>query len=233
MTAAAARLQLEFCGELVDIPAVGPFTIGRAGDFVIDESPYLHRHFLELVHQSPMWWIRNVGTQLAATLSDPRTGLQAWLTPQATMPLVFQHTIVRFTAGPTAYEFELLLESSPYVPPATAQPDDGDVTVGRVPFNREQRQLIVALAEPVLRRGGSGMSHIPTSSEAAQRLGWPLTKFNRKLDYVCSKLERGGVQGLHGGPGDLALNRRARLVEYAVATSLVTAIDLALLDGSD
>ena len=54
------------------------------------------------------------------------------------------------------------------------------------------------------------MSSVPTSGQAAERLGWQLTKFNRKLDNVCDKLDRLGVRGLRGGPGKLASNRRAR-----------------------
>jgi hypothetical protein len=65
---------------------------------------------------------------------------------------------------------------------------------------------------------------------AAERLGWPLTTFNRKLDNVCEKLDKVGVQGLRGGRGKLATNRRARLVEYAVASHLVSRDDLVLLE---
>ena len=38
------------------------------------------------------------------------------------------------------------------------------------------------------------------------------------------------VKGLRGGPKQLATNRRARLVEYAVTSRLVTSADLPLLD---
>jgi hypothetical protein len=57
-----------------------------------------------------------------------------------------------------------------------------------------------------------------------------MTTFNRKLDNVCEKLDKLGVAGLRGGAGNLATSRRARLVEYAVATHLVGTEDLALLD---
>ena len=79
-------------------------------------------------------------------------------------------------------------------------------------------------------RGGTGQAQIPSSADAARRLGWTITKFNRKLDNVCSKLADAGTRGLHGGPGKLASNRRARLVEHALSTRLVTEADLALLD---
>ena len=85
-----------------------------------------------------------------------------------------------------------------------------------VRFTPSQKQLIVVLAEPMLRREGVSISNLPSSASAAERLGWSMSKFNRKLDHVCEKLDRMGVQGLRGAPGKLAMNRRARLVEYAV-----------------
>ena len=96
-----------------------------------------------------------------------------------------------------------------------------------------QRQLVVALAEHLLAQPTAGRATVPTSAEAAARLGWSMTTFNRKLDNVCEKLDKIGVDGLRGGRGGLATNRRARLVEYAVATRLVSADDLALLDRTD
>ncbi len=89
---------------------------------------------------------------------------------------------------------------------------------------------MVALAEPLLRRSGSGLSEIPSSALAAERLGWTLTRFNRKLDNVCDKLDRRGVKGLRGGPSGHATSRRIRLVEYAVTSRLITSSHLNLLE---
>ena len=107
----------------------------------------------------------------------------------------------------------------------------GETTVGRVSFTPDQKLLIVALAEPFLRRGQAGVAQIPSSADAAARLGWKVTKFNRKLDNVCQKVADAGTRGLHGGPGKLASNRKARLVEHALSTRLVTEPDLVLLDS--
>mgnify|MGYP004587669819 CR=1 FL=1 len=104
------------------------------------------------------------------------------------------------------------------------------MTIGDVTFTPDQLLLIIALAEPALRREGWGTTALPGSAEAAERLGWALKKFNRKLDNVCDKLTRIGVKGLHGGPDRLATDRRARLVQYALAARWVTADDLHLLD---
>ena len=226
-----APLRLEFAGEWHVLPVEKSFTIGRDGDLEIDDNPYLHRRFLELAFHDGLWWLANVGVRLAATVSSAGGAVQSWLSPGARMPLVFERNVVVFTAGPVTYELNLHVEAAPY--DVSRQVDasmSGEETVMPVSFTKMQKQLIVALAEPMLRREGVSMNELPSSNDAAQRLGWGMSKFNRKLDNVCDKLDRMGVQGLRGGPGKLATNRRARLVEYAVTSQVVTRADLALLD---
>lgn len=222
---------VDFCGEIYEVSEDKPLVLGREGELQIDDNPYLHRHFLEVSVQGEMVWLANVGSQLSATVADDAGLMQAWLAPGARLPLVFPKTVVWFTAGPTTYELDVLLDASAFQP-AQLEPMDGrtgDTTIGRMTFTLDQKLLIVALAEPVLRRGNRGAGAIPSSADAAERLGWTITKFNRKLDNVCEKLTRAGIRGLHGGAGKLATSRRARLVEYALAAQMVTAADLELL----
>ncbi|HEX4728470.1 MAG TPA: hypothetical protein VH298_11780, partial [Jatrophihabitans sp.] len=155
---------------------------------------------------------------------------QAWLSPGARLPLIFNRTVVWFTAGPTSYDFDITVDESLYVPVTLATEQVGETTIGRMTFTPDQKLLIVVLCENVLRRGGRGTGTIPSSADAAHRLGWTLTKFNRKLDNVCQKLSRSGIRGMHGDAERLATSRRARLVEYAMAARLVSEADLALLD---
>lgn len=225
--------RVEFCGESVPVGPGQSLVMGREGDLVIDENPYLHRRFLQLFHVNELWWLANLGTQLSATLADVHGTLQAWLSPGARVPLVIERTVVWFTAGPTTYELEIVVETPPFVPVQREVVDHGATTVGPTSLTPEQRLLIVALAEPILRRRDHGASRIPSNEAAARRLGWTATKFNRKLDNVCEKLTRSGVRGLHGGPGRLAVTRRARLVEWALAGRLVVPADLALLDRAE
>ncbi|ACQ80014.1 conserved hypothetical protein [Beutenbergia cavernae DSM 12333] len=222
-------MQLEFCGEWFTLDEAEPFTIGREGDLEIDDNPYLHRRFLRLVHRDGLWWLENVGSRISATVADPGGNVQAWVAPGARLPLVFARTTVLFTAGPTTYELTIAGEEPAYDSTASDEIEVGETTIGPVALTPTQRALVVSLAEPVLRGRGSTAS-IPTSAQAAARLGWNLTRFNRKLDNVCEKLSRTGVRGLRGGPRRLAVNRRARLVEHAVASRLVTADDLPILD---
>ncbi|MGY1815378.1 hypothetical protein [Blastococcus sp. SYSU D00820] len=227
---AASRATVLFCGEAHEVSPDRPFTIGRDADLVVDDNPFLHRRLLSVQYDAGLWWLANTGARLSATVSDRDGLLQSWLGPGAALPLVLPHTVVLFTAGPTTYEVEVLVPAT-YTPTGAGR-EDGDAATTLAPpvLTASQYLLVLALAEPLLRQGVSGRTEIPSSAEAARRLGWALTRFNRKLDNVCQKLTRSGVRGLHGAPGALASGRRARLVEYAVASRLVTADALPLLD---
>jgi hypothetical protein len=226
---------VDFCGEEFVADPERPLTIGRTGDVEIDDNPYLHRQFLEVVEDGGLWWLTNVGTTLTATVADKKGLFQAWLNPGARIPLALERFTVWFTAGPTTYDFDIVVDTPAFVATGAEEPPHqdertGETTVGRVSFTPDQKLLIVALAEPLLRRGQGGSAQIPSSADAARRLGWKVTRFNRKPDNVCQKLADAGTRGLHGGPGKLASNRKARLVEHALSTRLVRESDLALLD---
>lgn len=224
-----AEVSVDFCGELYPVAEGGTLTIGREGDVVLDDNPFLHRQFLVVRHRDGMWWLANVGSLLSATIADPTGALQAWLAPGGALPLVFPRTVVWFTAGSTTYELYIDLASASFEAVEVIEEPDGSLTIGRVALTPDQRLLIVALCENALRRGDRGQAAVPQSAVCADRLGWTLTKFNRKLDNVCNKLADLGVRGLHGGPAKLASSRKARLVEYAMSARLIGPDDLALL----
>jgi hypothetical protein len=228
-----AGLKVLFCGEEFPLEAGGQLTIGRCGDVEIDDNPYLHRTFLVILEQGGLWWLSNVGSTLTATVADDSGLLQAWLAPGARLPLARIRTLVWFTAGPTTYDFEIMVDDPALVPVAPdpfEQGHFGEMTVGRVSFTPDQKLLMVALCEGSLSSSRPGTCQIPSSAVAAARIGWTLTRFNRKLDNVCQKLADAGTRGLHGGIGRLASNRKSRLVEHALSTRLVTESDLVLLD---
>ncbi|MFK7916655.1 MAG: hypothetical protein AB8G14_01140 [Ilumatobacter sp.] len=229
-------LIVDFVGVQTPLASGATFVIGREGDLVVDDNQFLHRQFLTLSDPGGVWLLTNVGDQLAATVSDPQGRLEAFLGPGAVLPIVFEETTVRFTAGPTTYEI-LLLHSEPAFRPSALEVDTTDEsggakTIGRIVLTQDQRLLILALAEAGLQSGGGASAVLPTSAQAARRLDWTVTKFNRKLDNVCDKLSKLGVRGLQGDAGRLASNRRARLVEYALAVRMVTREDLAILDAA-
>ena len=222
--------RIEFCGEWYDITPGEPFFVGRESDLVIDENPFLHRRFLSISQENDLWWLSNVGNLLAATVTDTTGQVQAWLAPGARLPVVFPELQVMFSAGSTTYEFTIHSESEYFGTTAMTTMQAGTTTVGPVQLTSSQRLLVVALAENVLRQDSPGRGEIPSSADAAARLGWTLTAFNRKLDNVCDKLDRIGVPGMRGGVRSYATNRRVRLVEHALAARLVTRDDLPLLD---
>ena len=226
----ATGLSVEFCGQWFEVPPGETFSVGRDADLCLDDNPFLHRRFLQVASDGPLWWLENVGTRLSATVCDNSGGVQSWLPSGGRLPLVFGVTTVIVTAGPTTYELSVHIENPAYRSAQVVDVPAGQTTVGAIPWTASQMQVIVALAEPMLRREGTGLSEIPSSADAASRLGWALTRFNRKLDNVCDKLDKLGVRGMRGGPLVHATNRRSRLVEYAVSSRLVTAEDLPLLD---
>ena len=226
-------LKIEFCGEWYEVAHPDDFHIGRESDLVIDDNPYLHRRFLRIYEDFGMWWLANVGTLLSATVTDATGQVQAWLAPGARLPIVFAQMQVLFSAGSTTYEFTVYSSEDYFNTAAANAGGGGETTMAPVALTTTQRLLVVSLAEMMLRQDSPGRGEIPTSAEAAARLHWSMTTFNRKLDNVCDKLDKIGVQGLRGGKGNLATNRRLRLVEYAVATHLVSRDDLFLLERND
>ncbi|HOA25925.1 MAG TPA: hypothetical protein PKY27_03965 [Arachnia sp.] len=224
-------LEVELAGERHVLTPGQEFTMGRVGDLVIDDNPYLHRSFLKLSYAEGFWWVANIGSRATAQLSDAGGLSRSTLTPGVKMPLVFARTVVTFTAGSYCYELNLTTDDPAYEPVVAEPPVGGDTTYGATTFTDSQLLAILALAEPLLRRAGTGAWQVPTAVQAARRLGWTQTRFNRKLDNVCDKLDRVGVRGLKGGPGRQALGRRAALAEYAVNTRIVTAELLPSLDA--
>ncbi|KQV07661.1 hypothetical protein ASC63_10610 [Leifsonia sp. Root112D2] len=223
-------LKVEFCGEWFTVDESHDFMIGREGDLAIDDNPYLHRQFLRIYKDFDMWWLGNVGNLLSATVTDTTGTVQAWLAPGAKLPLVFQKMHVMFSAGSTTYDFAIQAEDDYFNTSVSLNTTAGSTTIMPVTLTVSQKQLILSLAEDILTQQVPGRGTMPTSADAAKRLGWSMTTFNRKLDNVCDKLDKIGVSGLRGGKGKLASNRRARLVEYAVATHLVSNEDLPMLE---
>lgn len=231
-TSAERPMLVEFCDEWNEVPPSATFVIGRDGDLSLDDNPYLHRRFLSLTRRDGLWWISNIGSQLVATITDDDGRFSGRIAPGASVPVVFGVTRIRVAAGPTTYELSLHVDAPAFEDASEGDEvfDDGTLTLGRIRMTPDQLLLVVALAEPLLRDPSAGLSAIPSSAAAADRLEWTITKFNRKLDNVCQKLKKAGVPGLHGGVDRLASGRRGRLVEYAISVGMVTPAHLAALD---
>lgn len=229
----ARELSIEFGSVVHDLGAGDTATLGRAADLVIDDNPYLHRRLIQVAADSGVWWVANIGQSIPVSVATEQGEFQAQLGPGARLPIVFPRLRLMFTAGPSTYDVTIACHGSLLSPADPSDAVAGDETRAPLALTESQKLLVLALSESMLRNPGSGLTAVPTSAAAAERLGWPLTTFNRKLDAVCVKLDRGGVDGLRGGAGNLASLRKARLVEYAVLARLVSAGDLELLDRLD
>lgn len=227
---AQPRIRVDFAGEVLEALPGRELTVGRSGDLEIDDNPYLHRDFLRFTFVDTMWWVHNIGSRLAANLTDAGGLMRSTLAPGARLPLVFPRSLITFAAGETLYELIVDVTATPYDPIHPVGNRSGEMTIAPGQFTESQLLAVLALAEPVLRRAGSGSGEIPTSSAAAQRLGWTTKRFDKKIENVCDKLSVAGVRGLVGTGTRTATNRRLHLVEYAVSTLLVTPEDLPLLD---
>ena len=231
----AEPLLVDFVGELYHVQPGTHFSIGREGDLVLDDDNlFMHRSFLVLEHDTGLWWVANVGSNIGATLTEKSGTSRSWIAPGARVPLVFPEMAIVFTAGSTTYEILLTVPLPGYetARPRSLTPQTGEATVGMVTLTPSQHLAILALAEPWLRRTGTGPVDLPRNTDAAARLGWTLTRFSRKLDNICDKLDRIGVKGMRGGPRAHASYRRTALVDYALTARIVTVEDLPLLDST-
>ena len=222
-------LTVDFAGELHELDLDDTLEFGRGAELDIDSNPYLHRCVGRFEFRSGLWFLSNVGRSIHLVVVDSETLSQATVAPGREIALTFLPATVRFRAGRSTYE--IIVQGAVTPTNSAGQPIESlhTLTASNIPLTPSQRLLIVALAEPTLRQPTEGL-HIPANKQAAARLQWPITTFNRKLDNVCAKLTKAGVAGLHGAPGKLAANRRRTLVEFALQSGLVTASDLSLLD---
>jgi hypothetical protein len=223
------NLIVDFCGEIHEISPERVFSFGRSADLVVDDNRYLHRVMGTCFSRDGWWWLHNAGANLPLRLEGHVGGSSMTLSPGGVVPLVLGPMTVRFSAGGTSYELSLeAQELDPEVPESLGSMS-GDTTIDAadMPMTSEQLLLLVALAEPRLTKGPG--AEMPSNQDIIDRFGWTTTKFNRKLDNLCSKFARRGVDGLVGGAGKIAGARRQVLVEHVVSSGMVTVDQLPLL----
>lgn len=221
------QLVVDFCGEIHTLLPGSSLMFGRRAELSIDENPYLHRIVGRFVYRQGLWWLQNHGKKTTLELRDRRSASRLVLPPGQQVALTYVEFVIGFSAGPTSYELEVTRIGDPAgLEEVHSAGGTATIDFGKVPLSAEQHILLVALSEMRLTTGDAG---VPTNQAVAARLGWTLTKFNRKLDHLCAKLAREGVRGLRGGPDALAVDRREVLVQHAVTVGLVTTDDLGLL----
>ena len=221
-------LVVEFCGEERLVGPDDQLDFGRAAGLTIDGgNPYLHRRAGCFRRQADRWWLRNEGSHLPLSVLESLGRPMVVLPPGVETALSPGDFAVVLAAGPTRYELRgrcpdlEVGDASEGDPPPEHAELDHTVRWGVFELNDDQRALLAALAEP----------RLPPNRQTAMRLGWTLSKFNRKLDHLCGRLSRHGVRGLQGRVGTTASDRRQNLVDHALAHHLVRTTDLELLDN--
>lgn len=227
-------LRIEFAGRAFSVAPGDRPTFGRTAELVIDDNRFLHRVLGEFYFDSGLWWLANVGTAIAISIHDDRSPSLSRLAPGCSMPIAFDSSRIRFEAGSASYEIivdlvggigsDTAIGSEEVAhDPASPGTDDSDdlaemtTTTADLPLTDDQFALLRALAIPLLTGAGS----VPTNRQLASGLGWTITKWNRKLDGLCSKYAAAGVPGLHGSSDQLAKDRRSRLAEHVVHAGIV------------
>lgn len=230
------RLYLDFCGEDHSLDPGGSLTFGRDADLVVDENPYMHRVVGRIADRDGVWCVENLGSTIVLTICDAHGPSSATVAPGSTAALVHGEFTCGFNAGPTRYELTGGLESHEWATDLLGPAGlDGTATKdwGRVDLNDDQRLLLLAMCERrLLDPHALGVAPL-SNRDGAARLGWSITKFNRKLDHLCEKLHRSGVADMHGGVGANAGERRRRLIDHALTVRLVTVDELDLIARSD
>ncbi len=229
------ELHVTFVDELTVVPSGGLVTFGRSADVTVDESnPYMHRIVGTFFERDNVWWLANKSRHASLTMVGD-TGKVALLPPGAVAALAESSGSVRFEFGRSSYEVGWALPdrepvSVPQIDPTMAASGDATGQFGVVTLNEEQRVMLVALAERQLVDPSTPTTDLPANAAVAHRLGWTGKKLDRKLDYLCARLDAMGVRGLRGEKGVEAVDRRIHLVRHAISTGMIASSDLELLD---
>ncbi len=201
-------------------------TFGRDADWVVGvDNRHLHRVLGCFVDHAGVWFVQNLGRFIPLWIDDADSASRVEIAPGEQAPVAFSEFTLWFCAGVEEYRISgALSEPTPLERGHSAPSDTEEFGLGSL--NLEQRTLVAALAEGRLRGDPDWRFHLPTNREVAHRLGWTITKFNRKLDYLCRRLAEAGVSGVAGDVSDLAVHRRQVLVDHAVSRRLVVPSDL-------
>lgn len=218
---------IEIAGVQRRLQARGRVSVTSAGQFAAERSTSSADadHWFTVVAASSAVWLLGATNAPGAWLLADQGAASARLGAGQRLPIVFSRTAVRFPSRMTQHQFDIVLDRPMYAARTAPLPPAAPRQVP-IRLNAEQRLMLLVLGERTLRRGTVVATGIPTTADAARRLGWSTTKLSRKLDNLCARLESLGVGGMHGDRYQLALHRRSALIEFAIANGLITPEDL-------
>jgi hypothetical protein len=212
--------------------SAGDFRFGRGpdNDLQIAGDRSMHRQQGRFTFSGGQWWLQNVGGSTPLHIRDRSSSSSVLLAPGQSIGLGFNETVVAFTTS-AQRSYQLLVQHDAARPEPVASPVRGTLTQTHVvPLGNDHLLLVLALAEPLL-RDPAGPRVMPTNRQVAHRFGWKLSAYTSKLDKICTKFARAGVEGLRGGDAIVASDRRDRLVSHLISHQLITVQDLSLLEA--
>jgi len=207
-----------------------PFTFGRAGTLRIDDTNReLHRVQGVLRYATDTWWLFNHARSTSMVVTHLHSPSFSRVAPASATALPWGACAITFSAGKANYRIEVddPHRDEPSEPDAHVPIGDATLTSGQLIFNEEQFQLLAVISEPRI-AGPISEADLYSNRQIAQRLGWSLTKVNRKLDNLCIKLDKAGIQGLRGDIAGAATQRRLNLANFGVESGLITGITFEL-----
>lgn len=224
------RIDIDDTSESLFLSPGQEITYGREADVDLGvHDAYVSRVQGRIKFREGRWWLQNTGRQLATRVRSEQ-GQVVELPPNGLVHLPRGQVVITVKSLNASHSLRTtLLDAQPGTVEATP-PKEGPTTamLPKIPLNPEQRLLLTALCENRLRHDSASLI---ANSEIGAMFRWGPSKVQRKLDYICERLTDEGVEGVKGGLGYEARDRRAALVDYCLASGLVAIADLDLLDG--
>ena len=187
----------DLLGNRVILEAGQEAIIGRAGTFPIGtDDAFLHRNLFQFWHGGLGWMIANRGSHIPLDIEPrgSRSLTRIHLGPGAVTVMPAGPSAITFTTPERQYEIHIDIPSTGIARPSTINTTEGDITHARHIPNEEQRIILEALAEPLLKNPGANDGDLPSIRELAEQLNWTEKKTNQKIDRLCQRLAQDGEE---------------------------------------
>lgn len=218
----------------IEANPAGTTTVGRMGDLVVGgDNAHMHRRLVTITAEGKVWRLANVGRFIPVHVTQLDGVLLTTLAPGASTVIEWPEFLLTFSAGQETYHLDCYAEI-PLSREASLHTLHGDETIGLGPLSEDERLILAAIGEDVLRSPTHDYSLMRKNTEVAERLGWTRKKFDHRLDDVCAHFAAHGVGGASGPMGPRqgnASNRRIKVLQHAIEARLITVADLALVEA--
>ena len=212
------------------------FGRGTRSTIVIDHRDlHLHRRTGSFRWEGGGWELHNDG-DVATLAVDILGGFEAKISPGA-HPLILPKGATGAVRILTPMTYLLAFTTPPATEPEAVRSTPDDEVEGLTMDPRSglgltdnEIQMLVAMCEPRLLDPRLPAFTIPATKDICSRLGINAKRAEDLVDAMVTKLAP-YVEGLAGSNDGRAVNRRHRIVAFALETHLITRRDLRMLDS--